>query len=600
VPMRLDIRARLFAVSLGLIAVSLGAAELTLRPAVENNLTDRIRADLLVRLSLVEEAARDARDLSPATWDALADRLGARAQARVTFIAGDGRVLGDSEVALADLLRLENHPARPEVAAALSGRGGASTRWSATVHDRLLYAAMPITLPDGTRGAARLAVPLADVDAALVRLRRLLLVALAVSLVVAIFMSSAAAHLLSGALRRMTEVARRMSAGDLQVRTRVGGRDELAELGRALDGLASGLTKTLGDLRSERDLLQRILQSMREGVLVLDGDRRILLVNPALRDSLNLGDAVEGRAPLELVRNADLQEILDRAFSTSTPVSGELETGALPPRRLLVHATPLPPGGAPKEGQPGGLLAVFVDVTDIRRLETLRKDFVANVSHELRTPVTAVRSAVETLRNTLERDLGASQRFIDMIDRNAQRLGTLVEDLLDLSRIESKEYRPDLQAMSLRTAAEQVVVLLRGKVEEKRQRLAVEIPLEGFLVRADRRALEQVLTNLVENAVKYCPMESSIAVRARLVDGRARVEVADTGPGIEPRHQPRLFERFYRVDGGRSRDMGGTGLGLSIVKHLVEAMKGDVGVESVPGRGSTFWFTLPLVEKPRE
>jgi two-component system phosphate regulon sensor histidine kinase PhoR len=594
--MKLDIRAKLFAVSLGLIAVSMVAAEAYLRPAIEGNLSDRIRADLLVRLSLIEDAATNAHDLRPETWDGIADRLGPKAHGRVTFIGGDGRVLGDSEVAQADLAGLENHANRPEIAAALERHAGASTRWSATVHDRLMYAAVPLTLPDGSRGAARLAVPLADVDAALRHLRNLLLIAMAVALVVAVAGSSAAAQLLSRALRRMTEVARRMSAGDLTVRTRVEGNDEVAALGRALDHLAGSLSTTLTELRGERDLLERILQSMREGVLVLDADRRILLVNPALRDTLVLGAAVVGKAPLELVRNADLQEILERAFSSNEAVSGEIETGAVTHRRLLVHATPLPPAEA--EAQGGGLLAVFVDVTEIRRLETLRKDFVANVSHELRTPVTAVRSAVETLRLTIERDQASSMRFIDMIDRNAQRLGTLVEDLLDLSRIESQGYKPDLQTLPLKAIAEQVTGLLRAKVDEKRQHLTLEVPDDGLAVQADRRALEQVLTNLVENAVKYCPAGSSITVRARTAGDRARIEVLDTGPGIEPRHQPRLFERFYRVDGGRSRDMGGTGLGLSIVKHLVEAMRGAVGVESTPGRGSLFWFTLPLATAP--
>ena len=602
--MKLDIRAKLFAVSLGLIAVSIIASEAYLRPAIENNLTDRMRGDLLARLSLIEHAADAVADMKPESWDALADTLGPLAQGRVTFIAADGRVLGDSEVPLADLGGLENHRTRPEIARALSGQPGSSMRWSMTVKDRLMYAAVPHLFPDGSRGAARLAVPLADMDAALRSLRHLLLAALAVALVVAIVMSSGAAHLLSGALRQMTDVARRMSSGDLQARTRVTGTDEIAELGRALDHLAGSLSTTLGELRGERDLLGRILQSMREGVLVLDADRRILLVNPALRSTLLLGPAVEGKAPLEAIRNADLQEILERAFSANEPTSGEIEVGGLTRKRLLVHASPLPPiagdGSFAGDGEAAGLLAVFVDVTEIRRLETLRKDFVANVSHELRTPVTAVRSAVETLRHTLERDQTSSVRFVDMIDRNAQRLGSLVEDLLDLSRIESQEYKPTLEALPLRPAAEQVLALLRPKVDQKRQSLALEIPAEGFVLRADRRALEQVLTNLVENAVKYCPMGSSITLRARLVgegaEARARVEVADTGPGIEPRHQPRLFERFYRVDGGRSRDMGGTGLGLSIVKHLVEAMSGDVGVESIPGRGSTFWFTLPLVE----
>jgi two-component system phosphate regulon sensor histidine kinase PhoR len=593
---KLNIRSKLFAVSLGLIAVSLIASEVYLRPAIETDLTERIRADLLARLALVDDAAGAVHDMRPESWDALADRLGPLAQARVTFIAADGRVLGDSEVGVGDLAGLENHRNRPEIAEALAHHAGSSTRWSATVKERLMYAAVPLTFPDGTRGAARLAVPLADVDLALRHVRNILLVSLAVALLVAIVMSSGAAQVLSGALRRMTEVARRMSAGDLQVRTRVTGTDEVAELGRALDHLAGSLSTTLTELRGERDLLERILQSMREGVLVLDGDRRILLVNPALRSTLLLGAGVVGQAPLEVVRNADLQEILERAFTSNEAVSGEIETGGLTRRRLLVHATPLPPA----EGQARGLLAVFVDVTEIRRLETLRKDFVANVSHELRTPVTAVRSAVETLRHTLQRDMNASTRFIDMIDRNAQRLGTLVEDLLDLSRIESQEYRPDLQTVALRPAAEQVIGLLRAKVDEKRQHVALEVPAAGFDVKADRQALEQVLTNLIDNAVKYCPMGASITVRARSADGRARVEIVDTGPGIEQRHQPRLFERFYRVDGGRSRDMGGTGLGLSIVKHLVEAMSGSVGVETTPGKGSLFWFTLPLSEPAAE
>jgi two-component system phosphate regulon sensor histidine kinase PhoR len=591
VNVKLDIRAKLFAVSLGLIAASVVAAELYLSPAIDANLTERIRDDLFVRLALVEDAAHRVPSMDPAAWDALADDLGPRAHARVTFVATDGTVIGDSDVALAQLASLENHRGRPEIAAALSAPSGSSMRWSATVHQRLMYAAVPLTLPNGTRGAARLAVPLSDVDAALRQLRHLLLAALLVAFIVAIVMSSGAAHLLSGALRRMTDVARRMSAGDLQVRTRVTGRDEVAELGRALDRLAGSLSTTLTELRGERDLLGRILESMREGVLVLDGERRILLVNPALRTALLLGPSVVGKATLEIVRNAELQEILLRAFTSTTPVSGEIETGVLTPRRMLVHATPLPAA----DGQEPGLLAVFVDVTEIRRLETLRKDFVANVSHELRTPVTAVRSAVETLRHTLERDPTASARFVDMIDRNAQRLGTLVEDLLDLSRIESREYHPDLQPLGLRPAAEQVIGMLRGKSEEKKIRLTLEIAADGPAVMGDARAVEQVLTNLIDNAVKYCPVGTSIAVRSRVGEGVVRVEVADTGPGIEPRHQTRLFERFYRIDGGRSRDMGGTGLGLSIVKHLVEAMSGAVGVESAPGHGSTFWFTLPVV-----
>jgi two-component system phosphate regulon sensor histidine kinase PhoR len=591
--MRLNLRGKLFAVSLAIIGISILSAEMYLRPAIEANLLDRIRGDLFVRLALLQEMAHGQTSLDRARWDALADQLGARAGGRVTFIDANGDLLGDSDVPLADLGRVENHRMRPEVAAALAGEPGASTRNSATVHERFLYAAIPMLLPGGSRGAIRLAVPLNEVEVAVRRVRHILAAALALALISAIVVSLAAAQILSRALARMTEAARRMASGDLAVRTRPAGTDEIAALGRALDVMAGNLASTLTALRSERDLLGLILQSMQEGVLVLDPQNRILLVNPALGATFSLGADVEGRAALELIRNADLHGILDRAASGAGPVTGEIETtGGPKPRRLLVHAASLP--AVQRKSQ--GILAVFVDVSEIRRLETLRKDFVANVSHELRTPITAVRSAVDTLRHTLSADPDASDRFVDIIDRNAQRLGALVEDLLDLSRIESKEYRPEATPVALRAVSDQVLGLLRPRIDEKRFDVSNEIAGELPPARADRKGLEQVFTNLLDNAVKYCGPGTRVWLRARQAGNMLRVEVSDTGPGIEPRHLPRLFERFYRVDSGRSREMGGTGLGLSIVKHLVEAMGGSLGVDSLPGKGSTFWFTLPVFE----
>ncbi|HVT09971.1 MAG TPA: ATP-binding protein [Polyangia bacterium] len=592
--MKLNLRSKLFAVSLAIIGLSLLAAELSLHPAIEENLLERIRSDLFARLAIIEYTARSETDLDRAHWDALADQLSFTG--RVTFVAADGELLGDSQVPLAELNQVENHRDRPEVAAALAGRPGSATRNSGTVHQRLMYAAIPLSLPGGGRGAARLAVPLDDVDAAVRKVQHILAVALLLALIVAAIISMSAAHILSGALGRMTEAARRMAAGDLDVRTRPAGRDEIAALGRALDVMAGNLASTMTALRSERDLLGVILQSMQESVLVLDPQNRMLLVNPALRATFALGPDAEGRAALELIRNADLHAILDRARSGGGAVTGEIEVTGPKPRRLLVHAAALPA----IDRKPQGILAVFVDVSEIRRLETLRKDFVANVSHELRTPITAVRSAVDTLRLTLSDDPDASGRFVDIIDRNAQRLGSLVEDLLDLSRIESKEYRPETTPVPVRAVSEQVVALLRPRIEEKHFEVRNEIPADLSPARADRKGLEQVFTNLLDNAVKYCSPGTRVTLRAQRNGSQLRVEVADTGPGIEPRHLPRLFERFYRVDSGRSREMGGTGLGLSIVKHLVEAMGGAIGVDSTPGKGSTFWFTLPVFDARAE
>jgi two-component system phosphate regulon sensor histidine kinase PhoR len=297
-----------------------------------------------------------------------------------------------------------------------------------------------------------------------------------------------------------------------------------------------------------------------------------------------------GKTPFEVIQNEELKKLVEGAQATSATQAAELELLGIKPRRLLVRVVPL-------SGEPGGLLAVFVDVTDIRRLESMRKDFVANASHELRTPVTAVRSAAETLRFAMESDPESAAHFLDIIERNAERLQRLVEDLLDLSRIESREFRLTFEDEEVGPLIQQVVGLFRERSEKKRIRLTADVPDDLPAARVDARAFEQVLTNLVDNALKYSPERASVVVQARAEDRKGgrkvvRVSVIDTGPGIEERHLPRLFERFYRVDTGRSRELGGTGLGLSIVKHLCEALGGPIEVESTVGKGSTFSFTL--------
>jgi two-component system phosphate regulon sensor histidine kinase PhoR len=379
-----------------------------------------------------------------------------------------------------------------------------------------------------------------------------------------------------------------MAAGDLRARAALSGKDEVAELGNALDQLAASLAGALDELRGERDLLSRVLDGMKEGVLLLDGDGRVVLANPALREMVLLPQDLAGKLPLEVIRNAELKRLLDEAAGASASVSGEIELGDLKPRRLLLHAASL-------SDERGGLLAVFVDVTELRRLELIRRDFVANVSHELRTPVATIRSAAETLRRAADAGPEATAEFIAIIERQAERLQRLVEDLLDLSRIESRQFKLKQESVFLDQVTEHVLATFRERAEQRRVKLGSAIAA-GVQVRADARALEQVLNNLVENAVKYGSEGGAVTVRASQ-DGRmVRVDVADTGPGIEAAHLPRLFERFYRVDAGRSRELGGTGLGLSIVKHLVEAMGGRIEVESAPGRGTTFTVTVPRAD----
>jgi len=319
-------------------------------------------------------------------------------------------------------------------------------------------------------------------------------------------------------------------------------------------------------------------------VLLLDRSGHIYVLNPSLREMLLVGPDSVGKTVLEVVRHAELKELLDQGRRSLEPVTREIEFGNLQPRRLLVRAAQLP-------GDQGGLLAVFVDVTEVRRLESLRREFVANVSHELRTPVTAVRSAAETLQNAAADDPVAARAFIGIIERNAERLHDLVEDLLDLSRIESRGLKLNIEALEVDGVYDQVLSLFSERAAKRGTVLENEAEEDLPRVLADRRALEHVLTNLVDNAVKYCP-NATIRLRAVAHEQSIELLVEDNGPGIEQRHLPRLFERFYRVDAGRSRDIGGTGLGLSIVKHMVEAMGGTVHVESTPQVGTRFGVVL--------
>lgn len=390
----------------------------------------------------------------------------------------------------------------------------------------------------------------------------------------------------------LMQAVRRMSDGDLTVRTRLSGRDELSELGQALDRLAGSLEASLGDLRAERDLQTRILETMHDGVAVVDADGRVVLVNAALRSMLLLSTDAVGKLLIETVRLAQLSAMLERARAEHDDRRVEIEVPGLKPRRILVQ-------GASLSGGEEGMLFVFVDVTELRRLESLRRDFVANASHELRTPIAAVRSATETLRTRALEDRVAAARFVDIIERNAQRLQSLVEDMLELSKLESNEFKLKRERVELQRVVPIVLALFRERAEKKGVRLSAELPPTLSAIEGDARALEHVLSNLVDNAVKYCPAGSRIQVGASESNGRIRLAVSDTGPGIAPEHLERVFERFYRIDAGRSRELGGTGLGLSIVKHMVEAMRGGVSVESVVGQGSTFAVLLPRSDVSR-
>ncbi|HYO51346.1 sensor histidine kinase [Archangium sp.] len=384
----------------------------------------------------------------------------------------------------------------------------------------------------------------------------------------------------------------------LQVRTHAegsptsgGGEDErdrleeVANLQGAIDSLHQQLSARNAGLHQESRTLTAVLDGMAEGIWVTDAEGTVVRHNDALRNMLRTAGDIIGQRPLALLRNDALNEAVAGACREGASTHLELTLEGLFPRTLAIRVTPLGrdlPGSA----------AVFHDVTELRRLEKVRKDFVANVSHELRTPITAIRGYAETLQGGALNDSNVAPRMVDIIHRQSERLSELVEDLLELSRLESREVKLKVTDVPLAVSASRAAEVVRHKAQGKKITLELNVP-QGLVGRGDERGLEQVLLNLLDNAVKYTPEGGRVMVTGRQEDGRCVVHVRDTGVGIEPRHLARIFERFYRVDKGRSRDMGGTGLGLSIVKHLMNAMGGEVRVESQPNEGSTFTIFLP-------
>ncbi len=582
--MKLGIRAKLLLASLSVAACLCLLGYVWMKGKLEAEVSARAREDGMLRLLLaqriVQQGASDA--AGDQAWSELAARAAALTDSRVTLIDSAGRLLADSSGATHDVRVLSTHP---EVRGQLEGRAQTP---ALLLSGKRLQIAAPFGVAREPRGVVRITRQVPELEAVRAAVLRYALLAFALAALLCVGFAVLASELAARPARALSKVARRMAAGDLTTRARLSRRDDLGELGRSLDQLAKNLTTSLSELRGERDRMSGILSGMVEGVLLLDASGRIVLVNPALREMFLLGQDAVGRTLLEAIRHADLKQLFDEARGSEEPVTREIETVGLKPRRLLSRFARLP-------SEHGQLFAVFVDVTEVRKLESMRRDFVANVSHELRTPVTAIRSAAETLQTGRPEDPATLELFLGIIDRNAARLQELVEDVLDLSRIESRELELHFEVLELGALYEQIASLFKERADRK------DIQLQnlgaGKHVTGDRRALEHVLTNLVDNAVKYCGKGARVSLSASELGEQVTLSVADDGPGIEARHLPRIFERFYRVDAGRSRELGGTGLGLSIVKHLVEAQGGTVQVESRPGQGTTFSFTLKKAER---
>jgi len=574
-------RLRLAAALTGLVAlVVLASAGVAVRSLRERQIR-QLTGSLAAEARLVGELTARQGGLREATPELgrLARRVREEISARVTLLSAAGVVLADSEIPFERLAQVESHAQRPEVVAARAGRVGTDTRRSRTVGRPFLYVAIPA--PSG--GVIRVAMDLGRVDVQVAALRHEVFLAAAFGIALALV----AAYLLAGrVLRPLRELGRAASSfrTDGALPEPLRGRDEIGALASDLAAMGTALRTRLAEVSREKERLRAVLHGMVEGVLVLDAGGRIVLANRRLRELFGAWGELPGRQTLEVIRHPEVEAGLRRVAEGGEPVTCEIRL-ADPARFLEMHAVRFPATGPLQ-----GTAAVFHDQSEIRRLEAVRQEFVANVSHELKTPLTAIRGFAETLRSPL--DPAQREQYLDIILRHAERLAALIDDLLELSRIEGRRDPVHLAELHLGEVVRAVLADLKPRLEAHEQR-AERIQEGDDRVLADRRGVEQVLLNLLENAAKYSDPGTRIQVRVHAEAEWVQVDVCDEGMGIPEADQTRIFERFYRVDKARSRDRGGTGLGLAIVKHLVQAMHGEVFLTSREGAGSTFSFRLP-------
>ncbi len=581
---------QIFPAFLLMILLSLGAAGIYFSSVLQKFYLQETVGNLSARSILLEDAIEPllVREDFTAIQN-LVTRLGRETETRITVVDTEGRVLGDSDE---DPSRMDNHGGRPEISVALDGGIGHAVRYSHTLNRNMVYVAVPIRHEGVLVGSVRTSYSARSIDETLSGVRsRLAFGGLGVALLAALI-SLSISRRISRPLVKMKDGAERFAQGELDRRLPVEGTEEVAGLAEALNQMAAQLDERIQTVLRQRNEQEAVLRSMVEGVLAVDADERILRINSAAGELLGVDPRnAEGRMIHEVARKADLQRFVARALAGNRPVEGDVvlrgEKGEL---YLQAHGSRL----LDSQGESIGALVVLNDVTRLRRLENVRRDFVANVSHELKTPITAIRGFVETLLDGAIDSKEDARRFLEIIIRQSERLQSIIEDLLSLSRIEQESEKGGIELQQGPVRA--VLLSAIQACEPTAQQKSVSLQLvcdESLRSRLNAPLLEQAVVNLIDNAVKYSLENSQVLVQALSQDGQVVIEVRDQGRGIAREHLPRVFERFYRVDKARSRKQGGTGLGLAIVKHIAQAHGGRVTVESVPGTGSIFRLHLP-------
>ncbi|NOZ07232.1 MAG: cell wall metabolism sensor histidine kinase WalK [Chloroflexi bacterium] len=550
-------------------------------------------ADLRTQLTAEAGLAGDnlapllARQPSSAPFDTIAKKWARLLDARVTIIAPDGTVLGESHQ---DRSKMDNHLSRPEVQQALAEGSGTSIRYSHTVRYNMMYAAVPVMSANKVVGIVRIALPLRQIETNVAYLQRTILTTTVFATLLAMLLAWIIAGRTTRPVRELTAVAERMAAGDLDARLLPSGHDEVGQLTEAFQRMADQIRHYVTSLAQEQGRLAAVLDNMADGVLITGPDGTVRLINPAAARMFGTSaQEAQQQSFAAVVRHHRIISLWQACREAGREQVAEVQKD-WPKRHLRVVISPLP------QAESSGYLVILQDLTQLRRLEVVRRDFLSNISHELRTPLSSLKALVDTLRDGALDDPPAAQRFLDRVETEVDALTQMVQELVELTRIESGQV--PLQSRPTPVTELLRIPLARLQAQAERAHVQLELildPAENLpAVLADAERVHQVVTNLVHNAIKFTPPGGGVTVSAEQAGDEVIIAVRDTGAGIPADDLPRIFERFYRAD--RSRSGGGTGLGLSIAKHIVQAHGGRIWAESIEGRGSTFYFSLPVAQ----
>ncbi|MFE1628098.1 two-component system histidine kinase PnpS [Brevibacillus reuszeri] len=581
-------RIKLTLTILGLISLVLLLMGMYFAKVLENSYLQSLHELLSRESKLVAQAVRFPSVFS--NQATLADRVRQVApteDVRLTVIDEKGQVLFDNSSHADEMV---NHFNRPEFMAALKGQTGISRRYSETLRYDMMYVAVPVEQGSKIVGAVRSAMSMKDITDTIHNMWYSLLTGLLVTLVVGSIVVSRISFSIIRPIEEITRVARNITQRQYESRVRIKAKDEIGQLAGAINFMASSLEQQMYEISENQQRLSGVLTNMTSGVIFISEQRRIMLVNPAVEKLLGTpGHEIVGKLHIEAGKSFGLSQYIDRCLDKSEKFRQEVHIYYPQERVLDVNFAPY----INFKGEARGVVVVLHDITEIRRLEKMRSDFVANVSHELRTPITSIKGFTETLLEGAMQDEETCRNFLQIISDESERLYRMIRDILDLSKIEQKRIPLQVSRIHLQDMISSAVAIMNDQAQRKELTITLPLPQPEIYLMTDRDCLQQIILNLLTNAIAYTPEGGAITIRTEKEDQIVKIQVIDTGIGIPEKDLTRIFERFYRVDKARSRDSGGTGLGLAIVKHLVDNLHGHIRVDSVEGKGTTFTVTIP-------